>query len=260
MSNTSVWEDQSQSGDLSRAEFMLFSVGYLLLGLVAAGWVSSVSASEWVVKGVYQGPHIVILGIVTFIVMMLAILVVLSASSSFVKFLAYVVMAGSYGIILGPIAALIAGATLVKALVVTGFITLICGVIGIAIPESLGSWFSKLLGATLFVLVGLFGLPVIGWFFPSFPVKEGLSLLDWVTIVIFCGWIIHDMNRAKFVRPTMGNSILVAMDMELNVMNIFVRVLLKYADFNGDDTTYSGDGDDWHRAESPADAPDSADD
>ena len=234
---------------MSRSTFMLFSTAYLLLGLLVSGIVSAYTSSEWTAmvhnKLIYNGPDKIMLGLGVFVGMLLCIEFILFAKSSFTKFLAYVAMTAVYGIILGPFVAMFAGATLVKAIVVTGVITFIFGLIGIVIPESLDSWLTKLLGATLVILVGMFGLPVIGWFFPFFPVKEGLSLLDWVTIVIFCGWIIHDMNRAKFVKPTMGNAIEVATGMYLNVMNIFIRILEKYGDWeafnwdDGDHSTYS---------------------
>jgi len=135
----------------------------------------------------------------------------------------YGLVAGPFGVLLGPVIALYTTVAIWKALFITSAVVMVLGTIGATYPKSLSSWQGPLLGALLILLCGYFIVPIGGLF--GLDVGTGLMMWDWVGLIIFGALVIFDLNRAMRIPKTFNNSIDCALALYLDFVNIFIRIL-----------------------------------
>ena len=128
-----------------------------------------------------------------------------------------------YNLIVVPIGALLAvcipsydPADIIAAVVVTAMITGVMMLLGIMFRE----FFSKL-GIVLFVslLVGI----VIE--FIAMLLGYGGDIFNWLFVIIFSLYIGYDWHKAQSYPKTLDNAIDSAVDLYLDIINIFIRLL-----------------------------------
>jgi FtsH-binding integral membrane protein len=128
-----------------------------------------------------------------------------------------------YNLIVVPIGALLAvcipsydPADIIAAVVVTAMITGVMMLLGIMFRE----FFSKL-GIVLFVslLVGI----VIE--FIAMLLGYGGDIFNWLFVIIFSLYIGYDWHKAQAYPKTLDNAIDSAVDLYLDIINIFIRLL-----------------------------------
>lgn len=49
--------------------------------------------------------------------------------------------------------------------------------------------------------------------------------VDFVVIVVFCGFIAYDFHRASVDTPTLVNAVYYSSELFLDIINVFIRVL-----------------------------------
>lgn len=135
----------------------------------------------------------------------------------------YALVAGPFGLMIGPVLGTFAPSHIAKALVITLVTTAVLGILGAMIPEDLNRWAHYAFGALLILLLGQFIVPFLG--------VGALHLWDWVGLVVFGGLVVFDFNRAMHEERTLDKAIDSAADIFLDILNMFLRV----ASLLGDD-------------------------
>ncbi|MNT67655.1 Inhibitor of apoptosis-promoting Bax1 [compost metagenome] len=104
-----------------------------------------------------------------------------------------------------------------KAVQTTALLTVAMMLLGTAFPR-----FFKRIEASLFIalIVAIFIELVQVWLF-----GVNLAVMDWITAVIFCGYIGVDWGRANQIERTVDNAIDSAASLYLDIINLFLRVL-----------------------------------
>lgn len=126
-------------------------------------------------------------------------------------------LAASMGLLLTYYVYFFAAETVAYAFAATGLVTVIMVILSTLYPNfflGLGRVLGvSLLGALLIELIGglIFRLP--------------LTMMDYVIVLIFCGYIGFDWSRAQRYPRTTNNAIACAADIYVDVVNIFVRIL-----------------------------------
>lgn len=157
--------------------------------------------------------------------------IVLICDSMKMKTLGYFLMASSLGIMLGPVLALHTGVAIFKALLLTCMALAIFGFIGTIAPGSLDSWGAPLLFILSMVVVAQFGIPILVYLFPGLHIHAVMHVMDWVVIILFCAYIMYDINQMLSGPMTDEMAILGGMNLYLDIANIFIRIL---AESDGD--------------------------
>lgn len=145
--------------------------------------------------------------------------IILSAKSSnpVVSFIGYNLVVLPIGLLLSLAVPGLPSGIVVKAMVLTAMVTLTMMVLAVVIPN-----FFLSLGRTLFValLVGLFA-EIAATFLLGY---RGM-LFDWLFVIVFSGYIGYDIAKSQIFPKTLDNAIDCAMDIYLDVINLFIRIL-----------------------------------
>ncbi|MEO1973409.1 MAG: Bax inhibitor-1 family protein, partial [Pirellulaceae bacterium] len=104
-----------------------------------------------------------------------------------------------------------------NAIMVTGLVTLVMMVLGSLFP----TFFEKIVGALTIALTAVIIVEMIAAFI--FHVQYGI--IDWIVIVIFCGYIGYDWGRANSIPKTLDNAVDSAASLYMDIINLFLRIL-----------------------------------
>jgi FtsH-binding integral membrane protein len=189
----------------------------------ALGILSS-AVSAWVGLQLHLTPvmMLVLLG-VAFVSGLAGTSIALDSDKPVVSMTGYAMVSIPFGLLLGPAVAQYTETSVLKIFLVTIFMVVILGAIGAAYPRSLGHWGSYLLGSLLILLLGQLMVPFAA--LAGVPIEGAMTILDWVGVVIFSLYVVHDLNQAMDLEPTHDNAIDVALGVYLNVLNLFLRLL-----------------------------------
>lgn len=98
----------------------------------------------------------------------------------------------------------------------TAAIMVVFGLAGIAFPQL----FAKIQGVCM---TGLLALVVIQLVFAFLGLQS--SLIDLAVVLVFCGFIGYDVYRASVAVPTVTNALWFAIELYLDIINVFLRLL-----------------------------------
>lgn len=134
----------------------------------------------------------------------------------FVSFLGYNLVVVPIGLMLALVVPGLPAGIVVKAMGLTAMVTLTMMVLSVARPQ-----FFLGLGRTLFVtlLVGLVA-EVVALLFGY----RGM-LFDWIFVLVFSGYIGFDIAKSQAYPKTLDNAVDCALDIYLDVINLFIRIL-----------------------------------
>lgn len=217
--STDIWN--RTRGDvevISRQAFWLTVALWSTMGILTAAWAAYMSSDMTLSWPLVIG---------SFLVSLLGIFgahAAASANSFPFATLCYFFIAAPMGFMLGPVVALYTAASVLKIFAVTSLLTLGLGLFGALFPRSLESWGVWLFGALWLLIIAQFAV-MIGAAFGATPQQSTLHLFDWIGVAIFSALIIFDFNRAARVQPTHVNALLVAIEIFLDFINIFIRLL-----------------------------------
>lgn len=134
-----------------------------------------------------------------------------------VSFLGFNLLVAPMGVFLCLIVPSMPAAIVSKALLLTGLVTATMILLGMIRPQLfLG------LGRTLFValLAGVVVELVATFLFHYYG-----SAFDWLFVIIFSGYIGFDIARSQAYPKTVDNAIDCALDIYLDIINLFIRIL-----------------------------------
>ena len=152
-----------------------------------------------------------------FVCSVTGIVIAIKSDKPLVSFLGYNLLVLPVGVILCLILPGYPVEIITKALLLTGIVTATMALLGIVAPQVfLG------LGRTLFIAL------IVG--FVSELVATLLlgytgTLFDWLFVIIFSGYIGYDIAKSQAYPKTIDNAVDCALDIYLDVINLFLRIL-----------------------------------
>lgn len=139
------------------------------------------------------------------------------STNPWISFLGYNLLVLPIGVLLCLILPGIPVAIVTKALLLTGIVTATMTLLGLVAPNVfLG------MGRTLFIalIVGILAELVATFLFHYTG-----TAFDWLFVVLFSGYIGYDVAKSQIYPKTVDNAVDCALDIYLDIINIFIRLL-----------------------------------
>lgn len=139
------------------------------------------------------------------------------STNPWISFLGYNLLVLPIGVLLCLILPGIPVAIVTKALLLTGIVTATMTLLGLVAPNVfLG------MGRTLFIalIVGILAELVATFLFHYTG-----TAFDWIFVVLFSGYIGYDVAKSQIYPKTVDNAVDCALDIYLDIINIFIRLL-----------------------------------
>lgn len=220
MFTSDVWK-RSGTGELSKQAYSLLLCMFTAAGIAFCAFCSTLS-HDWNMKSwnIWQllGFFLGILALV-----LLGSFIASSSDDPLISGVGFALVAGPFGIMLGPVVASYTTASVLRILALTIMMTVVLGVFGAVTPKDLSSWANVLFGGLLLLLGGLFAVPLLA--FIGLPVAGAMTVLDWIGLVLFGAFVIFDLNRAMRLPYTLDNAVDCALSVFLDMINMFIRLL-----------------------------------
>lgn len=192
---------------------------FTMLVSILAGLAVTTIGALFTYGAVVSWPILLLL----FVLSMGGVVIANVANSIPVKLFGYAVMTGAMGMFLGPFVALYTTASVFKIFGLTSVVVAVCGTIGVIYPKSLESYGMYLFGALVVLLVCYFGVIILSAM--GIAVAGALTVLDVIGVIIFSALTIYDFNQAMHVERNVNNAINSGINIYLDFVNIFIRLL-----------------------------------
>jgi FtsH-binding integral membrane protein len=134
-----------------------------------------------------------------------------------ISFLGYNLVVIPFGLVINIVVSQYDPAIVLEAVRVTGMVTAGMMFLGTLFP----SFFKKIIGALSIALLLVIVIEVIEIVF--FKMHHGF--LDWIVVMIFCGYIGYDWARANSIPKTVDNAVDSAAALYMDIINLFLRIL-----------------------------------
>ena len=134
-----------------------------------------------------------------------------------ISLLGYSMVAFAFGLILELCLLAYDSSVIFPAIVITGGVTIIMMILGSLFPAF---FFGIVRMLTLSLLAVIIIELVLFFFF-----RTQLVIIDYIVIVIFCGYIGYDWGKANAVPKTVDNAIDSAANIYMDILNLFLRIL-----------------------------------
>ena len=139
------------------------------------------------------------------------------SSNPLVSFIGYNFVVVPFGLIINLVVSRYDSALVSEAIRITGLVTIGMMCLGSIFP----SFFKKISGALTIALLLVIVVELIEIF--VFGVHHGI--IDWIVVLIFCGYIGYDWGRANQIPKTLDNAIDSAAALYMDIINLFLRIL-----------------------------------
>ncbi|MEW5514743.1 Bax inhibitor-1 family protein [Pseudomonas asiatica] len=190
-----------------------FILGAVLVWGFSVNWYLVIIVPAEIVRAVPM-----MLFLVGYMIMAMAgVAIIFKSEKPLYSFLGYNLIVIPIGLLLVVVLPNYSHQTIVKAVQTTALLTVAMMLLGTAFPR-----FFKRIEASLFIalIVAIFIELVQVWLF-----GVNLAVMDWITAVIFCGYIGVDWGRANQIERTVDNAIDSAASLYLDIINLFLRGL-----------------------------------
>jgi len=134
-----------------------------------------------------------------------------------ISFIGYNFVVVPFGLIINLVVHRYDPALVGEAIRITGIVTLLMMSLGSLFP----AFFQKISGALTIALVLVIIVEVVEIFI--FKIHHGI--IDWVVVLIFCGYIGYDWGRANRIPKTVDNAVDSAAALYMDIINLFLRIL-----------------------------------
>ncbi|MEK7574875.1 MAG: Bax inhibitor-1 family protein [Patescibacteria group bacterium] len=148
----------------------------------------------------------------------IGICIAMASGNAFISFIGYNLIVIPYGVVLGPYVQLYSPDAVRNALLITMGVTAFMSVLGLLLPDV----FRHLGGALFVALCGLLVIRIIQIFVPS---MQSWGAIDYAAAGLFALYIGYDMHRASEIAKTTDNAVDVAVDLYLDILNLFINIL-----------------------------------
>jgi FtsH-binding integral membrane protein len=140
-----------------------------------------------------------------------------SSGSPVVSFIGYNFVVIPFGIIINLIVSHYNPDIVLSAVKVTGMVTFLMMMMGTIFP----AFFQKISGGLSVALITVIIVEMI----EVFIFKTHHGIMDWIVVLIFCGYIGFDWSRANMIPRTVDNAIDSAASLYMDIINLFIRIL-----------------------------------
>lgn len=212
--NNAVFDRSGGNDEVSEHTFYAALTACLLWGLLGTAFVAYQAVQ------MHHQPNTAEIWILGLCVPLLGGFIAIKSDNPIISFFGYNLMVIPYGIILGPLLQHYSPDSVKNALLMTGAITFFMGFMGTCFP----SLFQNLGGPLFIALLGLLAVRIIQMFVPEL---QNLRFVDYISAGIFSLYIGYDMYRASSVAKTLDNAVDIAVDLYLDIVNIFLSLLDK---------------------------------
>ncbi len=139
------------------------------------------------------------------------------STNPFISFIGYNFVVIPFGFVINLVVSRYNSELVLEAMRITGIVTLLMMILGTMFPRFFQK-ISSTLTISLFIviIVELFELFVLG-------VHHGI--IDWIVVIIFCGYIGYDWARANNIPKTYDNAVDSAAAIYMDIINLFLRIL-----------------------------------
>jgi FtsH-binding integral membrane protein len=134
-----------------------------------------------------------------------------------VSFIGYNFVVVPFGFIINLVVSNYDAALVTEAIEITGLVTVGMMLLGSMYPK----FFQKISGGLTVALFLVIVVEMIEIF--VFGIHHGI--LDWIVVLIFCGYIGYDWSRANQIPKTIDNAIDSAAALYMDIINLFLRIL-----------------------------------
>ena len=134
-----------------------------------------------------------------------------------VSFIGYNFVVVPFGLIINMVVSQYDPELVTEAIRITALVTIAMMCLGTLFP----AFFQKISGALTIALVLVIVVELIEVFI--FNTHHGI--LDWIVVLIFCGYIGYDWGRANQIPKTIDNAIDSAAALYMDIINLFLRIL-----------------------------------
>lgn len=209
--NNTVDIRRSGSRVLTRRRYNL-----LICGTVAWGFAVNVLICM-LFGDAFRSIGILIPGVIYVAVNIITILVISVTENAAVGFGGFTFLSASMGMLLCPVIAEFSEASIVWAMIQTGAICAVTGLLSTIFPNFFAG-LGRGLFISLFVVIAVeFAAMLITGQLPDIVVNA--------LILIFAGFFGYDLVKAQRLEPTAGNAIYCAVDIYLDIFNLFLELL-----------------------------------
>jgi len=134
-----------------------------------------------------------------------------------VSFIGYNFVVVPFGLIVNLAVSRYDSALVVEAVRITGMVTFVMMLLGTMYPV----FFQRISGALTISLLIVIVVELVEIL--VFGIHHGI--IDWVVVVIFCGYIGYDWGRANNIPKTLDNAVDSAAALYIDIINLFLRIL-----------------------------------
>lgn len=202
---------------ISRRLYNLLLTGFVLLSFVVMAACSYVTSTYEFMLFMMRNPFALMIGMFAgsiggCIVMSIG----RSKESLAMSLVGYALFTLTFGFSTSFILGMYDLQTISTAFSATAGIMTVFGAAGIMFP----SFFQRIQGVLVTGLIALVVVQLI-----MMLIGVGQTLIDIAVIVLFCGFIGYDVHRASTAAPTVANALWYAIDLYLDILNVFIRLL-----------------------------------
>ncbi len=134
-----------------------------------------------------------------------------------VSFIGYNFVVVPFGLIINLVVHHYDPSLVLDAMRVTGLVTFGMMILGSMFPL----FFEKIAGALTIALLVVIIVELV----EVFILKIHHGIIDWIVVVIFCGYIGYDWGRANRIPKTVDNAVDSAASLYMDIINLFLRIL-----------------------------------
>jgi FtsH-binding integral membrane protein len=134
-----------------------------------------------------------------------------------ISFIGYNFVVVPFGLIVNIVVHAYDPKLVLEAIRITGLVTFVMMVLGSLFP----AFFKKISGALTIALLVVILVEAVEIFI--FKIHHGV--IDWIVVLIFCGYIGYDWGRANQIPKTLDNAVDSAAALYMDIINLFLRIL-----------------------------------
>ncbi|MDH1468499.1 Bax inhibitor-1 family protein [Shewanella bicestrii] len=140
-----------------------------------------------------------------------------SSSNPLVSFIGYNFVVVPFGLIINMVVSQYDPELVTEAIRITSLVTIAMMCLGTMFP----AFFQKIAGVLTIALL----LVIVVELIEIFIFKTHHGILDWIVVLIFCGYIGYDWGRANQIPKTVDNAVDSAAALYMDIINLFLRIL-----------------------------------
>lgn len=148
---------------------------------------------------------------------LLGIYLFTKSQNPLVSFIGYNFVVVPFGAVINIVVHCYDPSLVLEAIRITGIVTAIMMLLGTMFPV----FFQKIAAALTISLL----LVIIWEAVELFIFKIHHGIIDWIVVVIFCGYVGYDWGRANQIPKTVDNAVDSAAALYMDIINLFLRIL-----------------------------------